>query len=36
MTFDTRDDEDTRRYTCSIIGRPSMSASGFPGKRVEA
>ena len=25
-----------RRITCTIIGNPAMSASGFPGKRVEA
>ena len=25
-----------RPYTCSIIGRPAMSASAFPGKRVDA
>ncbi len=23
-------------YTCSIIGRPAISASAFPGKRVDA
>ena len=36
MTRETTGDAAARRYTCSIIGRPSMSASGFPGKRVEA
>src|SRR6187402_2804960 len=36
MTFETIGEACTRRYTCSIIERPSMSASGFPGKRVEA
>jgi len=25
-----------RRYTCSIIGRPAISASGLPGRRVES
>ena len=29
-------DADTRRYTCSIIGRPSRSASALPGSRVDA
>ena len=27
-----RGDASARRYTCSIIGRPSMSASGFAGE----
>src|SRR4051812_35224371 len=36
MTRDTIDDAAARRYTCSIIGCPSMSASGLPGNRVEA
>ncbi len=26
---------DARRYTCSIIGRPPMSASALPGSRVD-
>src|SRR5579862_2450081 len=25
-----------RRKTCTIIGRPAISASGLPGRRVEA
>ena len=25
-----------RRHTCTIIGAPAISASGFPGSRVEA
>src|SRR5206468_9005715 len=36
MTCDTIGDAETRRYTCAIIGRPSISASAFPGSRVEA
>jgi hypothetical protein len=36
MTRETTGDASARRYTCSIIGRPSMSASGLPGNRVEA
>src|SRR3954462_3174229 len=36
MTRETTGEADARRYTCSIIGRPSISASGLPGKRVEA
>src|SRR5207247_1204620 len=36
MTSDRIRDAATRRYTCSIIGRPSRSASALPGSRVEA
>src|SRR6187401_3567155 len=25
-----------RRYTCSIIGRPAMSASALPGRRLDS
>ena len=27
---------DARAYTCSIIGRPAITSSGLPGRRVEA
>src|SRR2546427_3113877 len=36
MTCETTGDADARRYTCSIIGRPSMSARALPGSRVDA
>src|ERR1044072_7785879 len=36
ITRDTTGDASARRYTCSIIVRPSISASGLPGNRVEA
>jgi hypothetical protein len=36
MTSDRPRAADTRRYTCSIIGRPSRSARALPGSRVEA
>src|SRR5262245_50090847 len=36
ITRDTSGDASARRYTCSIIVRPSISASGLPGNRVEA
>src|SRR5204862_7977627 len=36
MTCVTTGDADARRNTCSIIGRPSRSASGLPGSLVDA
>ena len=36
MTASTLRAAAARRYTCSIIGRPAMSASALPGKRVDA
>ncbi len=35
ITACTRDAAAARRYTCSIIGWPAMSARIFPGRRVE-
>ena len=35
ITRDTDEADAARRYTCSIIGRPAMSASAFPGRRVD-
>src|SRR5262249_39346264 len=34
-TCETIGEANARRYTCSIIGRPSISASTFPGSLVE-
>ena len=34
ITACTLDAAEARRYTCSIIGRPAMSARIFPGRRV--
>jgi hypothetical protein len=36
ITRETRDAADARRYTCSIIDRPSRSARALPGSRVDA
>src|SRR5438876_4027249 len=36
MTRVAAEHDFARRYTCSTIGRPSISARGLPGNRVEA
>src|SRR5919107_4207892 len=36
MTRDTHAASAARRYTCSIIGRPAISASALPGSRVDS
>src|SRR3990170_4217455 len=36
MTDDTERAADVRRYTCSIIGLPPISASALPGSLVDA